>query len=120
MHKEPNLEEIKKLWHGSYRAYAIGFIGSLLLTSLSFYLVAGQAFAPQELIYAISALALVQAVLQLLFFLHVGQEGKPHWETWVFLFMLLILVIIVVGSLWVMNDLNSRMMPHNGHFMYHD
>ena len=32
----------------------------------------------------IVALALLQAIVQLLFFLHVGQEAKPRWETLVF------------------------------------
>lgn len=71
----------------------------------------------QPLIYTVIALALVQAIVQLLFFLHVGQEAKPRWETVVFYFMVVILFIIAAGSLWIMNDLNDRVMtmemPHD-------
>lgn len=110
MSKELNLNEEKKLWHGTALSYGLGFFVSLVITCISFLLVGFEAFEPKALIYTISVLALVQAIVQLAFFLHVGQEGKPHWETLLFFFMLLILMIIVVGSLWVMNNLNMRMM----------
>lgn len=107
---ESSLKEIQKEYHGSYKAYLIGFILSLTLTLISFYLVYVKALPPASLIYTLSALAIVQAIVQLIFFLHVGKEDSPRWETLIFLFMVLILLIIVFGSIWIMNDLNSRMM----------
>lgn len=111
MSTELTLKEIKKEWHGTYTAYAIGFFASLLLTGLSFYLVSEEYFTETTLSYTIVGLGLIQAAVQLRFFLHLGQEAKPRWETVVFFFMLVILLIICLGSLWVMNDLNARMMP---------
>lgn len=99
------IEEFKK-WHGSYKSYLIGFSGSLILTTLAFFLVLQGHANP----FRLTSLALLQAILQLLCFLHLGQEPKPYWETIVFLFMVVILLIISLGSLWIMNDLNSRMM----------
>lgn len=110
MSEELSLKEIQKEWHGTLKAYAIGFILSLLLTGLSFFIVIQKELSGPTLVYTILGLAFVQAIVQLLFFLHVGQEPKPRWETLVFLFMVLILLIIVIGSLWIMNDLNDRMM----------
>lgn len=110
MTTELSLNEMQKEWHGTLKTYAIGFFSSLLLTAISFSLVITRMFSGQILVYAIVALAIAQAAVQLVFFLHVGQEAKPRWESLVFYFMLLILVIIVVGSLWVMNDLNNRVM----------
>ena len=49
-----------------------------------------------------------------------GQEAKPRWETLIFCFMVLILLIIVIGSLWIMNDLNERVMPEMTREMSHD
>lgn len=89
---------------------AIGFVLSLVLTCLAFLLVATRALPRDLLIFTISALALIQAGFQLRFFLHLGEEGKPYWETYIFFFMLLILLIVVAGSLWIMTDLNQRMM----------
>ncbi len=111
MTAEPSLKEIQKEWHGSLKAYLIGFFSCLLLTATSFYLVYAQLLSPHLLFYTLIGLALVQAMIQLLFFLHVGQEAKPRWETISFCCMTICLLIIVIGSLWVMNDLKKRVMP---------
>lgn len=105
-----SLKEIQKEWHGTLKSYLVGFVVCVLLTAASFFLVITRILSGSALMYAIIGLALVQAIIQLLFFLHVGQEAKPRWETVVFYFMLLILLIIVLGSLWIMADLNERMM----------
>lgn len=110
MSTELSLYEIKKEWHGSLKAYVIGFFASLLLTIISFLLVISRALSGRLLAGVLVALALVQAVVQLLFFLHVGQEPKPRWETLVFYFMILVLLIVALGSLWIMYDLNDRLM----------
>lgn len=112
MHDDLSLKEIQKEWHGTTRSYVIGFIASLLLTVLSFSLVVFGVISGWLLIHTLIILALVQAIVQLLFFLHVGQEAKPRWETLVFYFMVLILVIVALGSLWIMYDLNDRVMAH--------
>lgn len=115
MHNEPSLKEIKKEWHGTLKAYIIGFVSSILLTAASFFIVITRLLPGQVLIYSIVGLALAQAIIQLLFFLHVGQEAKPRWETLVFYFMVMVLLIIAIGSLWIMYDLNNRLMG-----MFHD
>lgn len=120
MHDHLSLKAIQKEWHGTVKSYLIGFIASLLLTTLSFALVFTQALTGPALVYTIIGLALTQAILQLLFFLHVGQEPKPRWETLVFLFMVMVLMIIVGGSLWIMNDLNDRVMSEMMEGMSHD
>lgn len=109
MHHEPSLKEIQKQWHGSYKAYAIGMLLSLLLTCMSFSLVVFQIASP---LFPLFGLAIVQAIVQLIFFLHLGQEAHPRWETLSFYFMLLILFIVVLGTLWIIYDLNQRVMPH--------
>lgn len=112
MHTDLSLQEIKKEWHGTYRSYMIGLIASLLLTGTSFLLVATKILSPPFLTHTIVGLALLQALVQMRFFLHLGQEEKPRWESVMFFSMLLILLIIVIGSLWIMYDLNDRVMSH--------
>ena len=106
------LEKIQHEWHGSLKSYFVGFILSLLLTGLSFY-AATQANLPYpNRTYILIALGVVQAIAQLIFFLHVGQDAKSgYWELLSLFFTIVILIVIVVGSLWVMSDLNMRMMP---------
>lgn len=120
MSHELSLTEIKKEWHGSLKAYVIGFFVSLILTLISFSLVITKTLSGYHLIYTIVGLALVQAIVQLLFFLHVGQEAKPRWETLVFYFMVLVLFIIAIGTLWIMSDLNDRVMSEMTKEMSHD
>lgn len=111
IHDTNVLKKIQRQWHGTLRAYLIGFVLSLLLTALSFFLVVKQSFAREFLLYLIACFAFLQATIQMIFFLHIGQEAKPRFETITLIFTLVILVVIVVGSLWVMNDLDERMMP---------
>lgn len=111
MHEEPNLVETQKEWHGSLQSYLIGFGASILLTAASFAFAIAYGETPHiAVILTLIGLGLMQAVAQLLFFLHIGQEPKPRWETIVFLFMGLVLFIVVIGSLWIMTDLNNRLM----------
>lgn len=97
--------------NASLRNYVTGFVLSVSLTLIAYVAVTGSIFNRRQLIALISCLAFVQFVVQLVFFLHLGRETKPRWKLFVFLFMVLIVGIIVVGSLWIMNNLNYRMTP---------
>jgi len=119
MSTELSLEETQKQWHGTLKSYVIGFILCLLLTTISFFLVYGEMITGQNLIYTLITLGLVQAIVQIIFFLHVGQEDKPRWETISFCFTILCILILVIGSLWVMNDLDKRTMPAMNHKTSH-
>lgn len=110
MNHDLSLSETKKEWHGTLKSYVIGFFASLILTALSFGLVVSKVLLGQTLIFSLIALAIVQAIVQLLFFLHLGQEERPRWESLIFYFMVLVLIIIALGSLWIMYDLNDRVM----------
>lgn len=110
MSSELNLNETQAEYHGTLKGYVIGFIGALILTAASFSLVVFKLLAGKALLYTLVALALVQALLQLLCFLHLKLGVKDHWDTVVFYFMVLILLIVALGSLWIMNDLDERMM----------
>lgn len=111
MSEDRSLREIQKDWPQTFKLYVIGFIGSLVLTGISFSLTAAKIFSRDLLIAVLVLLALVQAAVQLVFFMHMGKEAKPRWMTLVFNFMVLVIVIVVLGSLWIMSDLNHRVMP---------
>ena len=90
-------------------SYLIGFFYCMVFTCAPSFLSATEAY-PQTPRLPLVSLAFVQAIAQLLFFLHVGQEAHPRWETLIFCFMVLVLLIIAIGSLWIMHDLNDRVM----------
>jgi cytochrome o ubiquinol oxidase operon protein cyoD len=101
---------------GSVAGYIAGFGLSLLLTLMAFYLVAHRnskpgIFTHRFLIVSIVALAIVQLFVQLLFFLHLDRESKPRWNLTVAAFAAVVVLILVIGSLWIMNNLNYHMEP---------
>src|ERR1700733_8322319 len=115
-----SLEETQREWHGSLKSYIIGFILCLLLTAVSFLLVYSKLLTGHTLAYTLIGLGIVQAIIQMLFFLHVGQEGKPQRETLSCCFMVMCVLILIIGSLWVLNDLNERVMPEMAQKHSHD
>ena len=52
--------------------------------------------------------ALLQLTVQLVCFLHLGQEKKPAANLTVFAFALIVVVILVGGTLWIMHNLESQ------------
>lgn len=110
-HHERNLTEIQKDWPQTLNLYIIGFFLSILLTGVSFSLVLFKDVLGSLLTYLLIFFALVQAAVQLIFFMHMGKEAKPRWMTTVFGFMVVVILIIVLCTLWIMWDLNHRVMP---------
>lgn len=95
---------------GSLRTYVVGFLLSIVLTLASYFAVVGQLFSVSVITLVIFGFGILQVFVQLIFFLHLGHEPKPRWNLTVFLFMLLVLVIIVFGSLWIMDNLKYNLM----------
>lgn len=98
--------------HGTVITYVAGFVLSVVLTIIAYVLVVNQAIPDRTvLIGAIIGLAVVQFVVQMVFFLHLGRESRPRWNLVVFSFMLMVLFILVLGTLWIMNGLEYNMAP---------
>ena len=99
-----------KIDQGSLKSYLIGALLSLLLT-FGAYAAATAPFAQGLMLHVLLAgLGLIQAWVFLFFFLHLGKELKPRWNIGVFLFMVMVTVILVIGSIWIMYHLNYNLM----------
>jgi cytochrome o ubiquinol oxidase operon protein cyoD len=97
--------------HGTRRTYLIGFVLSVLLTAIPFSLVMTGAGSPQLIAATITALAVVQIVVHMIYFLHMNPRAEGGWNLLALLFTLILVVITLSGSLWVMYHLNTNMMP---------
>ncbi len=95
---------------GSVLSYTFGFVSAIALSVGAYWLVVNEVYSGAALIAAITAMAIAQLIIQLVCFLHLGNEPKPRWNLAVFLFMILIMTIVVGGSLWIMHNLNYNMM----------
>jgi cytochrome o ubiquinol oxidase operon protein cyoD len=94
-------------------SYILGFIFSVALTLTAFYLVLNPGFfhlGLKGLMASILILAIIQLIVQLVFFLHLADETGPRWKFVAFIATIGIILVIVIGSIWIMNNLNYNMM----------
>jgi cytochrome o ubiquinol oxidase operon protein cyoD len=100
-------------------SYSIGFALSLALTLVAAWLVwtsinSGSfdhaMFTPDVRIGIILALAIAQLFVQLIFFMHLADESGPRWKLGALISAVGIILIVVVGSIWIMGHLNYNMM----------
>jgi cytochrome o ubiquinol oxidase operon protein cyoD len=95
---------------GSIKSYAVGFGLSTVLTGLAFWLVMSASVTGPVALAGIVSAAVVQILVQLHYFLHLDRSSSMRWNVMVFLFTLLIVLIFVGGTIWIMINLNYRMM----------
>jgi cytochrome o ubiquinol oxidase operon protein cyoD len=99
-------------WNASLKPQIIGFVASFLLLISAYRIVTHHHLTDGLLTLTIVSAAIAQALIQLVFFLHLGLESKPHWNIITFLFTMLVIVLIIGGSLWIMNNMNDNLMVH--------
>lgn len=96
---------------GSAKLYIVGFILSLLLTFEAYILTVAHRAGSLILVIILLSLALIQLLVQLFCFLHVGQDKNPKWNLQFFISTFLFVLLVVVGSIWIMYHLNYNMSP---------
>ena len=98
--------------HVSLGDYVKGFVLSIVLTAIAFWLVMGGVLeSPGMTALAILGLGAVQIVVQMIYFLHMNARSEGGWNLLALIFTLVLVVITLSGSLWVMYHLNTNMMP---------
>jgi cytochrome o ubiquinol oxidase operon protein cyoD len=98
--------------HGSKSSYLTGFVLSVILTAIPFWLVMTNALANTNWTIAIVvALAAVQIIVHMIYFLHMNTKSDGGWTMMALIFTVIVLAIALTGSIWVMFHLTSNMMP---------
>jgi cytochrome o ubiquinol oxidase operon protein cyoD len=98
--------------HGSLKGYVTGFLLSVILTAIPFWLVMGDVIADSRVTaFVVMAFAAVQIVVHMVYFLHMNTRSEGGWTMLALIFTLVIVVITLAGSLWVMHHMNANMMP---------
>ena len=98
--------------HGSLKSYATGFVLAVLLTAVPFWLVLGKVFdRSSTTAIVILALAAVQIVVHMIYFLHMNTRAEGGWTMLALIFTVMLVVILLSGSIWVMYHLDHNMMP---------
>ena len=96
--------------HGSVKTYLIGFILSVILTVIPFWMVMNGTASQGVILATVVGMAVVQILVHLVCFLHMNTSSDERWNLIAFLFTMLIIGIVVIGSLWIMYNLNINMM----------
>lgn len=97
--------------HGTMRDYVIGFVLSVILTAIPFWLVMARPLDAGTTAVLIMGLAAIQMVVHMYFFLHMTPKAEGGWSMTALLFTIIVVGIMLAGSLWVMFHLNTNMMP---------
>jgi cytochrome o ubiquinol oxidase subunit IV len=107
-HSEPPASE-----HGTIASYIIGFMLSLVSTLIPYYLVVNETVQGKQLLAIIIGFAVLQLVIQVVFFLHLGREKKPRFNLFFLVSTIGIILLVVIGSIWIMNHLHYGMSGKN-------
>ena len=98
--------------HGTHKGYIVGFLLSVVLTAIPFWLVMAKVLERPGVTGALLlGLAAVQIVVHMVYFLHMNAKSEGGWSLLALIFTIVLVVIALSGSLWVMYHLNENMMP---------
>lgn len=98
--------------HGSVKSYVTGFILSVILTAIPFWLVMADVMSDKTtLVFVIMGLGIVQIFVHMIFFLHMNGKSEGGWTLMALLFTVILVLITLIGSLWVLYHLTTNMMP---------
>lgn len=104
--------------HGTFRGYVTGFVLSVILTAIPFWLVMGNVIEDRGLmVFLIMGLGVVQIFVHMIYFLHMNTRSEGGWTILALIFTVVIVLITLIGSIWVMYHLNVNMMPMSVHDM---
>lgn len=102
---------MSKTEHGTLASYVVGFILSLLFTAGAYLTVVNRTASGNVLLATILGFALLQMCVQIFFFLHLGRGPKPLYNVTFFVGTVGIILVVVLGSIFIMNNLHYNMSP---------
>ena len=94
-----------------FQVYLLGFLLAVGLTVASFWLAGSGLVWGPGIPAALLALAVAQIGVHLVFFLHITSGPENTNNTLALAFGVMIVLLVVVGSVWIMAHLNHNMMP---------
>lgn len=96
--------------HGSVKSYIVGFIWSVILTGIPFWMVMTEAFDKGPTYITIVVLAVIQIFVHLKYFLHLDFSEQGKLDSYSFIFSAVIIVMVVALSVWIIYASNAMMM----------
>ncbi len=98
--------------HGTFSGYVTGFILSVILTVIPFSAVMLDLFESSQLtLFIVLGCAIAQIMVHMVYFLHLNLKAEGGWIMSALVFTLIVLFIAIFGTIWVMINMDSNMMP---------
>ena len=91
--------------------YTIGLLGAVMLTATSFWAANTPVLWGPGVALGLAVLAIAQMGVHLVFLLHITTGPDNTNNVLALAFGILIVCLVVIGSLWIMTNLNDAMMP---------
>jgi cytochrome o ubiquinol oxidase operon protein cyoD len=95
----------------SVGVYLIGLALATLLTCVSFFISGTTLVWTPSIPVALAVLAVAQMGVHLVFFIHITTGPDNTNNVMALAFGVLIVMLVMGGSLWIMNPMNHDMMP---------
>lgn len=98
--------------HSTFSGYMVGFVLSIILTAIPFWLVMSGSIAHRATgVLMLGGFAVVQILVHMVFFLHMNGKLERGWTLLSTLFTIVFVAVGMAGTLWVMFHMNNNMMP---------
>lgn len=95
----------------NFKSPIVGFILSGILVFAAYYIAMKVQLEEWALIFIVIGIAVIQTTIQLMTFLNMRREKKPRWGQMLSFYTAVVIVIVFVGSLWIMRNLRYNMAP---------
>jgi cytochrome o ubiquinol oxidase operon protein cyoD len=98
--------------HSSFSGYMTGFVLSIILTAIPFWLVMAKVIEGRTTtVMLLGLFAIVQILVHVYYFLHLNSKVEAGWTLVSTIFTVIFVLIGLAGTLWVMYHMNVNMMP---------
>ena len=98
--------------HSTLSGYLVGFVLSVILTAIPFWLVMGKVIADKgTMALVLGVFAVAQILVHMVCFLHMNGKIEGGWTQLSTLFTVVFVAVGIAGTLWVMFHMNANMMP---------
>jgi cytochrome o ubiquinol oxidase subunit IV len=105
---EPIHGREQTLWE--FLVYTAGFVIAIILTAVSFWAADTSLLWGPGVPLGLAVLAIAQMGVHLVFFIHITTGPDNTNNVLALAFGVLIVIVVLIGSLWIMTDLNANMM----------
>ena len=114
----PILADIDEGTSSGVIVYTIGLLLAVVLTATSFWVVNTSLLWLPGVALGLAVLAIAQMGIHLVFFLHITSGPDNTNNVLALAFGVLIVTLVVVGSLWIMSNLNDNTELMNLHMQH--